>query len=109
MESPGDFADRLKLALKQANVSPGALGAAVGVDKSVVSRWLSGRVRPTQHNLARIAAVLAERLPGFSVLAFEAPANPKAAHKQIAVQQRCDGDSGQDCMRQCISHERHAE
>lgn len=73
MDMPEDFAGRLKLALKQANVSPAALGAAVGVDKSVVSRWISGRVRPTQHNLARIAAVLAQGLPGFTVLAFEAP------------------------------------
>lgn len=73
MEIPEDFAGRLKLALKQANVSPAALGAAVGVDKSVVSRWISGRVRPTQHNLTRIAAVLARSLPGFTVLTFEAP------------------------------------
>lgn len=74
MDIPEDFAGRLRLALKQANISPAALGAAVGVDKSVVSRWIAGRVRPTQHNLARIAAVLAQSLPGFTVLAFEAPA-----------------------------------
>ncbi|MBL9049992.1 MAG: helix-turn-helix transcriptional regulator [Tabrizicola sp.] len=73
MDIPEDFAGRLRLALKQANVSPAALGAAVGVDKSVVSRWIGGRVRPTQHNLARIAGVLGQALPGFSVLAFEAP------------------------------------
>ena len=74
MDVPEDFAGRLKLALKQANISPAALGAAVEVDKSVVSRWISGRVRPTQHNLTRIAAVLAQHLPGFTVRAFEAPA-----------------------------------
>lgn len=74
MDIPEDFAGRLRLALKQSNVSPAALGAAVGVDKSVVSRWIAGRVRPTQHNLARIAGVLAQSLPGFTVLAFEAPA-----------------------------------
>lgn len=74
MDIPEDFAGRLRLALKQANISPAALGAAVGVDKSVVSRWIAGRVRPTQHNLARIAGVLAQGLPGFTVLAFEAPA-----------------------------------
>lgn len=75
-----DFAARLRLALKQANLSPTALGAAVGVDKSVVSRWLAGRVRPTQHNLARIAGVISERLPGFSMLDFDAdaPMRPKA-------------------------------
>ncbi len=71
MEIPELFSGRLQLALKQTNLSPGALGVAVGVDKSVVSRWVSGRVRPTRHNLTRIAAVLAERLPGFSALSFE--------------------------------------
>lgn len=74
MTLPAEFAQRLRLALGRANLSPAALGAAVGVDKSVVSRWLSGRVRPTQHNLARIATVLAERLPGFTILAFDDPA-----------------------------------
>ena len=73
MTLPDDFASRLRLALAKANLSPAALGAAVGVDKSVVSRWLSGRVRPTQHNLSKIAAVLAERLPGFTVLSFDGP------------------------------------
>ena len=72
VEIPEQFSGRLQLALKQTNLSPGALGAAVGVDKSVVSRWVSGRVRPTRHNLTLIAAVLAERLPGFSALSFEA-------------------------------------
>lgn len=75
MQIPDDFAGRLRLALKVANLSAGALGAAVGVDKSVVSRWTSGKVLPTQHNLARIAAVLARSFPGFSVLTFEAPAD----------------------------------
>lgn len=75
MQIPDDFAGRLRLALKVANLSAGALGAAVGVDKSVVSRWTSGKVLPTQHNLARIAAVLARSFPGFSVLTFEASAD----------------------------------
>jgi len=73
MEIPDSFSGRLRLALKQTNLSPSALGVAVGVDKSVVSRWVSGRVYPTRHNLTRIATVLAERLPGFSALSFEAP------------------------------------
>lgn len=70
MNLPEDFATRLRLALGRANLSPAALGAAVGVDKSVVSRWVGGKVRPTRHNLTRIAAVLADRLPDFSVLSF---------------------------------------
>lgn len=73
MDIPSDFAGRLKLALKVVNLSPAALGAAVGVDKSVVSRWLSGRVAPSGHNLSRIGAEIARLRPGFSTLSFEAP------------------------------------
>ncbi len=96
MEIPEDFAGRLKLALKQANLSPAGLGAAVGVDKSVVSRWISGRVRPTQHNLARIAAVLAQGLPGFTVLAFEAPGPEFRALVQPGTADMRDGAESQN-------------
>lgn len=95
MEIPEDFAGRLKLALKQANISPAGLGAAVGVDKSVVSRWISGRVRPTQHNLTRIAAVLAQGLPGFTVLAFEAPGPDFRALVQPASAEAWDSAGSQ--------------
>lgn len=74
MDLPEDFSARLRLALGRANLSPTALSAAVGIDKSVVSRWISGKVRPTRHNLTRIAVVLAERLPNFSSLSFTLPA-----------------------------------
>jgi len=68
------FADRLQLALKAVNLSPAALGSAVGVDKSVVSRWLSGKVKPSGHNLTRIAIEIARRHPGFTTLDFDLPA-----------------------------------
>lgn len=66
------FGERLSLALKTVNLSPAALGAAVGVDKSVVSRWLSGKVRPSGHNLTRVAVEIARARPGFTTLSFEA-------------------------------------
>lgn len=74
MDAPETFSGRLDFALKVINMSPAALGAAVGVDKSVVSRWLSGKVTPSGHNLARIGTEIARRRPEFSALAFEAPA-----------------------------------
>ncbi|QLQ19805.1 MAG: hypothetical protein HZT43_15940 [Exiguobacterium profundum] len=43
------------------------------MDKSVVSRWLSGKVMPSGHNRARIASEIARLRPGFSALAFESP------------------------------------
>lgn len=71
--APEGFSERLAFALKTANMSPAGLGAAVGVDKSVVSRWLSGRTSPSSHNLSRISAEIARVRPGFTSLAFEAP------------------------------------
>ena len=73
MDVPVDLAGRLKLALKVVNLSPGALAATVGVDKSVVSRWLAGKVVPNGHNMSRIAAEITRRRPDFSALMFEAP------------------------------------
>lgn len=73
LDIPDSFSGRLALALKVVNMSPAALGAAVGVDKSVVSRWLSGKVMPSGHNRARIASEIARLRPGFSALAFESP------------------------------------
>lgn len=74
-----DFPARLALALKALNLSPGAFGAAVGVDKSVMSRWLAGKVRPSSHNLSRIAGEIARHRPGFSLLVFEGPMEAYAA------------------------------
>jgi hypothetical protein len=73
MDVPVDLAGRLKLALKVINLSPGALAGTVGVDKSVVSRWLSGKVVPNGHNMSRISAEITRRRPEFSALMFEAP------------------------------------
>lgn len=73
LDIPESFSGRLALALKVVNMSPAALGAAVGVDKSVVSRWLSGKVSPSGNNRVRIASEIARLRPGFSALAFEAP------------------------------------
>jgi ribosome-binding protein aMBF1 (putative translation factor) len=69
-----DFAERLSLALRAANLSGAQLSAAVGVDKSVVSRWLSGQVQPTSYNLARISAALAKVNPRFNMILWSAPA-----------------------------------
>jgi len=67
------FAQRLSLALKAANLSRAQLSVAVGIDKSVVSRWLSGQVQPTNHNLARISAAIAQVHPGFNMTLWTAP------------------------------------
>ena len=39
----GDFPSRLLLALKALSISRGRLAVELAVDKSVISRWLSGQ------------------------------------------------------------------
>jgi transcriptional regulator with XRE-family HTH domain len=62
------FAARLRLVTGLTSISGGQLAAAVGVHKSVVSRWLSGATEPSAANLARLTAVIAGRAPGFTLL-----------------------------------------
>jgi len=75
MPSPvtDDFPRRLDVALKTLNISRAQLAVQVGVDKSLISRWLSGRMRPSSHNLTRISEVLSRARPGFNTLHWERP------------------------------------
>ena len=68
-----DFAARLRLALAQGNLGRTTLAREVGIDKSVVTRWLSGQVRPAEHNLATLTQVIARRLPGFCMADWTRP------------------------------------
>jgi TolB-like protein len=61
------------LAMKALNLSRGQLAAAVGVDKSLVSRWASGQVVPTGYNVARVSEVLAQVKPGFNMTFWDRP------------------------------------
>jgi hypothetical protein len=67
----GDFAHRLDLVMKTIALSRGQLAADLAVDKSVVSRWLSGGTLPSQHNLTRLTARVARDLPGFNMFDWE--------------------------------------
>ena len=68
---PADFSARLTLMMKALAVSRGQLASALAVDKSIVSRWLSGATVPSDHNLARLTAYFAESVPGFNMLDWE--------------------------------------
>lgn len=63
-----DFGERLSLALNACNLSRSQLSATLGVHKSMVSRWLSGGMKPTSYNLARMSAVFAKLKPGFNMI-----------------------------------------
>lgn len=53
-------------------MSRGQIASALAVDKSVVSRWLSGHATPNAHNQARLTAHIALRAPGFTMFDWEA-------------------------------------
>ena len=65
------FAARLRLVLGAIAMSRARLAGVLGVDKSLVGRWASGAVRPSDHNLSRITGVVAERFPGFTALDWD--------------------------------------
>lgn len=65
------FAKKLELVLKVLSMSRARLAADLGVDKSVVGRWVSGAVQPSAHNLSLLSALVAERIPGFTALDWD--------------------------------------
>lgn len=70
-----DLGERLTRVLAVLNLSRGRLAAIVGVDKSVAGRWTRGLMRPSEHNLSLITAVVARERPGFDMTAWDAPAD----------------------------------
>ena len=77
--SAGDFPARLLLVLKALSISRGRLASELAVDKSVISRWLSGGQAPSGENLANLTALVASRRPGFTLLDWEAEPEDLAA------------------------------
>lgn len=65
------FGKKLDLALKRLSMSRARLAADLGVDKSVVGRWVTGAVQPSGHNLSRLSGLLAGRISGFSALDWD--------------------------------------
>lgn len=65
------FADKLDLALKSLSMSRGRLAAALGVNKSVVSRWASGGATPSALNLESLTNLIASRQAGFTLLDWD--------------------------------------
>ena len=65
MVAIADFAHKFGLVLKACNLSRGRLAQAVGIDKSVVSRWASGVQMPTDNNLSLLTEAVGHHRPGF--------------------------------------------
>jgi len=70
-DATGSFTQRLELILKALSLTRGRLAAELGVDKSLVGRWVSGAVKPSALNLERLTQYLAKRQPGFTLLDWD--------------------------------------
>jgi len=57
--------------LKALVVSRAGLARELNVDKSLVGRWASGTVMPSEHNLAKITRYVGENVDGFTLLDWE--------------------------------------
>lgn len=73
------FAGKLEVVMKALSLSRGRLAADLGVDKSVVARWATGAVTPSEHNLAALTALVAQKQPGFSMLDWDRSAEALVA------------------------------
>lgn len=65
MERVGTFPVKLGIAMRALSLSRVAMAHELAVDKSLIGRWISGGVHPTEHNLARITALVAARRQEF--------------------------------------------
>jgi len=65
------FPDKLTFVLKSLSISRVSLAAGLGVNKSVVSRWVSGATTPSEYNLSRLSAHLGKLAPGFTALDWD--------------------------------------
>jgi transcriptional regulator with XRE-family HTH domain len=65
------LSEKLAFVLKALSLSRIQLAAELGVDKSVVGRWVTGAVAPSGHNLAKLTALVARRASGFTVLDWD--------------------------------------
>jgi transcriptional regulator with XRE-family HTH domain len=68
-----EFSIRLAAALEQLNMSRVALARELAVDKAVVSRWLAGENRSTEHNLTRLTELVRRFRPRFSLAGWRGP------------------------------------
>ena len=79
-----DFAVKLDVVCKKLNLSRGKLAQQVGIDKSMVGRWIAGASRPAGNTLMRLNDVVAKTIPGFTAASWDLTANDLAARLGIA-------------------------
>ncbi len=86
-----DFRQKLALIADLAGVSRSGLAREIGIDKSVVSRWVSGATRPSAASLDQLTAKLAGRVAGLLRSDWERPlAAFEAKFRTSALDRRID-------------------
>lgn len=67
MKRVEDLAAKLDMLLKASSLSRVALAQQVGVDKSLVGRWVKGSIHPGEHNLTRLTGVFKSYFPDLTL------------------------------------------
>lgn len=95
------FSEHLRLIMKFLAMSRGQLASGLAVDKSIVSRWLSGATVPSDHNLTRLTAYIARAVPGFTMFDWERDAESLSARLGFAAQadEVLSGPGGEPILR----------
>ena len=91
-----DLPSKLNLALRALSISRVSLAQKLQVDKSLVGRWLSGAVHPTEHNLTRLTHLLAADRPQFTHGEWFAPIERFAEVFGVAPPTKSSNGSGVD-------------
>ncbi len=73
MGDDSPLGEKIALLLKAMNLSRGRAAAQLAVDKSLVRRWVSGAVTPSEHNLAKLTALARQGWPDFSLARWDVP------------------------------------
>jgi transcriptional regulator with XRE-family HTH domain len=85
------FPENLALVLKMLSLSSAGLASRLETDKSVISRWLRGDVRPSAHNLGKLSALVATSIQGFTTLDWDRPPESLAAMFGYDAKSLADG------------------
>lgn len=85
MDQARDLPIKLDMMLKAASLSRVELAHQLGVDKSLVGRWLAGTVHPSEHNLARLSLLLADHAEGFRLADWYLPAEDLARRYSMEI------------------------
>ncbi len=83
------FSAKLELVLKAFSMSRARLASSLGVDKSLIGRWASGAVVPSQHNLEKLTRFVASRSADFTMLDWDRDLDALAGVLGVAAPAAC--------------------